>query len=70
MDRRRPRNIPARPLVLIVDEHDDTRELYVQSLGSLEFEVIEAADCGQAYRRACDFYPDIVVTNLTLPVGQ
>lgn len=70
MNRRRPRNIPSRPLVLIVDDHDDTRELYVTSLAALGFEAIEAADCGQAYRRAWDFHPDIVVTDVMLPGGD
>ena len=69
MDRRRPRNRPARPLVLLVDDHDDTRELYVQGLITFGLEAIEAADCEQAYRRAWDFHPDIVVTDLTLRGG-
>jgi hypothetical protein len=29
MDRRRPKGIRSLPLVLIVDDHDDTRELYI-----------------------------------------
>ena len=70
MERRRPRNPPLRPLVLVVDDHDDTRELYVQSLVAFGFEAIEAADCEQAYRRAWDFHPDIVVTDLTLRGGE
>ena len=44
MNRRHPRNIPSRPLVLIVDDHDDTRELYVQSLTALGFETIDAGN--------------------------
>ena len=70
MDRRRPRTSPARPLVLVVDDDVDTRELYVQSLVIFGFEAIEAADCEQAYRRAWDFHPDIVVTDLTLRGGD
>jgi CheY-like chemotaxis protein len=70
MDRRRPRNIPSRPLVLVVDDHDDTRELYVQSLVAFGFEAIAAADSEEAYRRAWDFHPDIVVTDLTLRGGD
>jgi CheY-like chemotaxis protein len=66
MERRRPRNAASRPLVLVVDDHDDTRELYVQSLVCFGFEAIDAADCEQAYRRAWDSHPDIVVTDLTL----
>ena len=56
MDSRRPRNIPSRPLVLVADDHDDTRELYVQSLVAFGFETIAAADSEQAYRRAWDFH--------------
>src|SRR5436190_12333799 len=66
MDRRRPRNVPSRPLVLIVDDHDDTRDLYVQSLSVLGFEAIAAADCAEAARRAWESRPDLVVTDLTL----
>jgi two-component system phosphate regulon response regulator PhoB len=66
MDRRRQRNIPSRPLVLVVDDHDDTRELYVQSLVVFGFEAIAAADCEQACRQAWDFHPDIVVTELAM----
>jgi two-component system, cell cycle response regulator DivK len=59
-------SILIQPLVLIVDDDDDTRELYVQALGVLGFDAIDAADCEQAGRRACDSSPDIIVTDLTL----
>ena len=67
---RRARNISSRPLVLIVDDHDDTRELYVTGLGALGFEAIAAADCAHAGRRAAESNPDIVVTDLSLPGGD
>jgi len=70
MDCRRPRNQSTRPLVLVVDDHDDTREMYVHSLNCFGFEAIEAADCEQAYRRASEFHPDIVVTDLALRDGE
>ena len=70
MDRRRPRNRPSRPLVLVVDDHDDTREMYLQSLGLFGFEAIGAADGQQACHRAWEFDPDIVVTDLTLRGGD
>jgi len=66
MNRRRLRGVPSRPLVLVVDDHDDTRELYTMSLAAFGFEAIAAADCLQAYRRAKESHPDIVVTDLTL----
>jgi CheY-like chemotaxis protein len=70
MNRRHPRGIPSRPLVLIVDDHDDTRELYVTSLAAFGFEAIAAANRAQACRRAWESHPDIVVTDLTLPGGD
>jgi CheY-like chemotaxis protein len=70
MNRRRPRGIPSRPLVLIVDDHDDTRELYVTSLAAFGFEAIAASDRAQACRRAWESHPDIVVTDLTRPGGD
>ena len=70
MDRRRPPNIPLRPLVLVVDDHDDTRELYVQGLAAFGFDAIAAADSNHAFRRALDVHPDIVVTDLTVPGGD
>lgn len=70
MDRRRPRSIRSRPLVLVVDDHGDTRELYVQGLVAFGFEAIAAADSEQAYRCAWDFHPDIIVTDLSLRGGD
>ena len=66
MNRRFPRNTPAPPLVLVVDDHDDTRELYVASLAAFGFQAIDAADSAQAFRRAWESLPDIVVMDLTL----
>jgi CheY-like chemotaxis protein len=65
MDRRHPRNVPARPLVLIVDDDDDTGELYVQSLTALGFETIDAQPAC-ACQRAWELHPDIVVSELML----
>ena len=70
MDRCRSQNGPTRPLVLVVDDHDDTRELYVHSLALFGFEAIGAADGQQACRRAWESRPDIVVTDLTLRDGD
>ena len=66
MDRRHPRGIPSRPLVLIVDDHDDTRELYIMSLAAFGFEALAASDGEQAFRQAWEAHPDVVVTDLTL----
>lgn len=64
MDRRRPRNIPSRPLALVVDDEDDTREMYVMSLAALGFEAIAVAEHAQASRQAWELHPDIIVMDL------
>jgi len=66
MDSRRLGNRTTRPLVLVVDDHDDTREMYIEGLGSCGFETIGAAGGEEACRRAWQLQPDIVVTDLTL----
>jgi CheY-like chemotaxis protein len=67
MDRRRPRNPPTRPLVLIVEGHEDTRALYVFALSARGFEVVAVADGAEAYRHTWEIHPDIVVTDLPMP---
>jgi CheY-like chemotaxis protein len=64
MDRRRPRHPPTRPLVLIVEAHEDTRALYALALPATGFEVVAVADGAEAYRRAWEIHPDIIVTDL------
>jgi two-component system cell cycle response regulator DivK len=67
MDRRRSRNTPTRPLVLLVAEHEDTRELYTLGLAASRFEVEAISDSAQAYRRAWELHPDVIVTDLPMP---
>ena len=67
MERRRPRTPPARPLVLVVDGHEDTRELYAVALPSLGFETDTIGDGIRAFGRAWDMHPDIIVTEISLP---
>ena len=67
MDRCPAREARTRPLVLVVQRHDDTRELYAIALSAMGFDVASARDGAQAYRRACEMRPDIVVTDLPMP---
>jgi CheY-like chemotaxis protein len=67
MDRRRPRNPPARPLVLIVEGHEDTRALYALALSANGFEVVAVQDGADAFNRAWLIHPDIIVTDLQMP---
>jgi two-component system cell cycle response regulator DivK len=67
MDRRRPRKPPTRPLVLIVESHEDTRMLYELALPAMGFDVVAARDGDDPYRRAWETHPDIIVTDLPMP---
>jgi two-component system cell cycle response regulator DivK len=67
MDRRRSRNPPTRPLVLIIEGHEDTRELYALALSANGFEVETMADGAEACGRAWELHPDAIVTDLPMP---
>jgi CheY-like chemotaxis protein len=67
MERCHPRKVPTRPLVLIVESHEDTRALYAIALSGMGFEVIPAGDCAEAYTWAWKAHPDIIVTEVVLP---
>jgi chemosensory pili system protein ChpA (sensor histidine kinase/response regulator) len=67
MERRRPRTPPARPLVLIVDGHEDTCELYAVVLASFGLETVTVNDGAQAFERVWRTHPDIVVTEIAFP---
>jgi CheY-like chemotaxis protein len=67
MDRRHPRHPPVRPLVLIVESHDDTRTLYALALSTMGFDVVPTQDGTEAFRRAWEIHPDIIVTDLPMP---
>ena len=67
MDRRRSRKPPTLPLVLLVEGHEDTRELYALALSASGFEVATIADGAEAHRRAWELHPDVIVTDLPMP---
>jgi two-component system, cell cycle response regulator DivK len=67
MDPRHARKPPTRPLVLIVESHEDTRVLYELALAALGFDVVAPRDGDDPYRRAQETRPDIIVTDLPMP---
>jgi len=58
-----PRGLPR---VLLVEDHQDTRQMYAEFLG-IGFEVVTAADGEQALELMRSHLPDILVTDLSLP---
>jgi len=66
--RRRPPNTPpARPRVLVVDGHQDTREMYAAALPHFGFETVIADDAARAVERARATHPDVIVTEVAFP---
>jgi CheY-like chemotaxis protein len=53
--------------VLIVDGHEDTRELYTLGLTFYGFEAAAIEDAGDAFSRARETHPDIIVMEIALP---
>jgi two-component system, OmpR family, alkaline phosphatase synthesis response regulator PhoP len=58
---------PRGPLVLVVAESTDTRELYSAELAAAGFMVLEASDGAAAIEKALRFGPHAVVLDLLLP---
>ena len=56
--------------VLIVDDHDDTRQMSVLVLQSQGFQAIAAKSGESAFIRACEEQPDVIVTDLAMPDGD
>jgi len=57
---------PRGPLVLVVEDEDDVREVYAAELAAAGFTVLEAPDGSTAIEKALQFGPHAVVLDLTL----
>jgi DNA-binding response OmpR family regulator len=57
----------ARPLVLLVEDDRDSRDMYAMGLDMFGLRVAVADTAGEALRAFARERPDIVVTDLTLP---
>ena len=57
-----------RPLVLIVEDQNDLRQLYVQEFTLSGFDVIEAENGADAITHGTAWVPDVVLMDLSLPV--
>jgi len=56
--------------VLVVDDHEDTRQMSLIVLRSQGFEVAVAEGGDAAFDRACELRPDVIVTDLAMPDGD
>src|SRR6187399_2234237 len=58
----------AGPLVLVVDDFEDNRSMYVEYLRFQGFRVAEAVNGEEAVARTRELLPSVVVMDLSLPV--
>ena len=60
---------PLPPIVLVVEDDPDTRELYETVLNLEGFWVADACNAEAALDKAADIQPDVVITDIGLPGG-
>ena len=61
------RHVQARPLVLVADDHEDTRLLFRTVLEVRGYRVVEAADGEETVRTAESARPDLILMDGNLP---
>ncbi len=55
------------PLVLLVDDYADAREMYAELLQASGYDVAECGDGVAALQKAFDLVPDVILMDLSLP---
>jgi CheY-like chemotaxis protein len=55
------------PLILVVDDYDDAREMYSEYLQFCGFRVAEARNGNEALEKAFAVKPDLILMDLSLP---
>jgi CheY-like chemotaxis protein len=60
--------ISSPPVVLLVDDHEDTVAMYALALSVMGFQPVTATNVGEAFERACTCHPRVIVTDLSLSV--
>lgn len=55
------------PKILVVEDHEDSRELLVLQLRYMKYDVIEASNSYEAIERAIHDSPDLIIMDLGLP---
>jgi twitching motility two-component system response regulator PilH len=56
--------------VLVVDDHEDTRQMSLLVLQSQGFDAAAAEGGDEAFARACEEQPDVIITDLAMPEGD
>jgi CheY-like chemotaxis protein len=61
----RPHSTP--PVVLIVEDDADSREMYSVALFAMGFRPVAAANADEAFASACEHQPEAIVADVSLP---
>lgn len=59
-------SLPEPTLVLVVEDNEDLREFLVQTLQG-QYEVISAINGKTAFEMACEYIPDVIISDLVMP---
>lgn len=54
------------PVVLLVDDHEDSAAMYAIGLLAMGFQPVTSGTAEEAFARACEIRPDVVVADVTL----
>jgi two-component system, cell cycle response regulator DivK len=54
------------PVVLLVDDHEDSAAMYAIGLLAMGFQPVTSRTAEDAFARACQIHPDVVVADVTL----
>ena len=57
----------VQPLILVVDDYQDAREMYAEYLQFSGFRVVEARNGNEAVSQALALGPDLILMDLSLP---
>ena len=60
-------DVDATPLILVVDDYEDNRDMYSQYLQFAGLRVAEAANGREALSKTAELMPDLIVMDLSLP---
>ena len=58
------------PVVLVVDDHEDTRQMSLLVLRHQGFDAVAAEGAAKGFEAACSNQPDVIVTDLAMPDGD
>lgn len=56
-----------KPLLLVIDDNDDIRNMVRELLGA-DYRIIEAPDGKEGIRRAAKYVPDLIISDVMMPV--